>query len=161
MKPALGRRGRLDVVLAEAEVRIRHAGADFVDRVGDAGDAGNLLAVEPRGNRVDQLRDDERLLRVGLHDLRVDHLAGDVEKRGHVDAVARFQHAHAAALRGIERAHPLAAVGHQRLGQVADAEILRPQVAARGAPRAECATVCCGAVQFVAALQFTIFDGHV
>ena len=87
------------------------------------------------GNRVDELRADERLLRVGLHDLRVDHLARDVEERGHVDAVARFQHAHAAGAARVEHPHPLAAVGHQRLGQVADAEILRLQVAARGALR--------------------------
>ena len=154
---ALGRRRRFDVVLAEAEVRIRHAGADFVDRVGDARDAGNLLAVEPRGNRVDQLRDDERLLRVGLHDLRVDHLARDVQKRGHVDAVARLQHAHAAGAARVEHPHPLAAVGHERLGQVANAEVLRLQMAL--AKRlGKMADGLLGAVQVVAALEFSVFQ---
>ena len=107
-----------------------------------------------------QLRDDERLLRVGLHDLRVDHLAGDVQKRGHVDAVGRFEHAHAAGAARVEHPHPLAAVGHQRLGQVADAEVLRLQMAARAAPRSD-ADGLLGAVQVVAALQFAVFESHV
>ena len=103
---------------------------------------------------------DERLLRVGLHDLRVDHLAGDVEERGDIDAVARFQHAHAAGAARIEHADPFAAVGHERLGQVADAEVLRLEMAfAQGF--GEMADGLLGAVEVVAAFEFAVFQSHV
>ena len=47
----------------------------------------------------------------------------------HVDAVARFQHAHAAGTARVEHAHPFAAVGHQRFRQIANAELLRLEMA--------------------------------
>jgi hypothetical protein len=48
----LGRRRRLDVVFAETQVRIRHAGSDFANRVADARDAWDFFAVEARGKEA-------------------------------------------------------------------------------------------------------------
>ncbi len=156
---ALRGRRRLDVVLAEAQVGIGHAGRHLLDPLGDPADARNLLTVHPRRDGVDQFRADERLLRVGLHDLRVDHLAGDIEERRHIDAVIRLQHADAAGAPRVEHPHPLAAVRHERLGQVANAEVFRLKV-----PLVECLGEMphglFGAVELVAALEFTIFHGH-
>ena len=70
---------------------------------------------------------DERLLRVGLHDLRVDHLAGDVREGGHVDAVAGLQQIDAAALSRVHLTDPLAG-SSVSLGQLADAEVLGLQM---------------------------------
>ena len=108
---------------------------------------------------LDELRDDERFLRVGLHDLRVDHLAGDVEKRRDVDAVARFEHAHAARAARIEQPHPLAAVRHQRLGQIANAEILGPQMPFAERLR-QMRHGLLGAIEFVTPLEFAVFESH-
>ena len=52
-----------------------------------------------------------------------------------VHAVAGFQQVHAAGRAGIESANPLVAVGHQRLGQVAEAEVLGLQLFSAGPRR--------------------------
>jgi hypothetical protein len=74
----------------------------FVDAVVDACDARDLLAIEPRRNRIDQPRSDKRLLRVRLEDSRINELPGDVQKRRGIDTVARLQHWRAAAAARIE-----------------------------------------------------------
>ena len=156
----LGGRGRFDVVLAEAQVRVRHAGVNRLDAVRDTGDARDLFAVEPRGNCVDQLGDDERLLGVGLHDLRVDHLAADVEKGGHVDAVARFEQLGAVAGARVHHPHPMVTVGHEGLGQVAEAEVVCLEMALLQR-FAQVGRRPLRAVQIVTSAEFTVFDAHV
>ena len=104
------------------------------------------------------LRDDERLLRVGLHDLRVDHLPGDVEERGHVDAVARFQHgSRRRALRGSRpRTHSWPS------GTRASARSRRLKSSARRCFCARASDKMLGgllrAVEVVATLEFAVFD---
>lgn len=154
---ALGSRWRFDVILAKAQAGIRHAGMHLIEIAIHAGHAGNLLAVEPRGNRVDELRHHERLLRVGLHDLGIDHLASDVEKRGHIDPVSRFHQRHARAVARIEAADPFVSVGHQPFGQIAQAEVLGPQVMA-GQRFAQMRDSALGAVEFITSFQFASFD---
>ena len=151
----LGGRRRFDVILAEADRRIGHAGPNLGNVVDDAGNAGDLFPVEPGGNGGNQPRHDEFLALVGLHDLGVDDLAGDVGEGGHVDAVARFLHEPAAAR--IERIEPLAAVGHQPLGQGANAEILGPHLP-RGQRLAEVGDRLFGSFEFVTAFHFSGFD---
>jgi len=134
-----------------------------VDRfnvVRHARDAGYFLAVEPRGNGVHQTADHERLLRVGFHDLGIDHLAGDVEKRGHVHAVGHFQQADTFLRPRIEAAHPVRAVRNERFGQIAEAQFLRLDLPL--AQRlAKMGRGLLGTIQIVTAFQFSIFDSHV
>ena len=125
-EPALGGLRGVDIVLAEAQAGIGHSGANLGHRVAQAAYAGNPLAVQPRRNRVDQLRQHERLLVIRVEDLRLNDLAGDVREGGHVHRLAGLQQAHAALAR-IHLPHPLGA--NRRLGQFADAEIRRPEVA--------------------------------
>ena len=150
----LGRRGRLDVVLAQADAGIGHPRPHFVRLVADAADAGNLLAVEAGGNRAHQLRDHERLLRVGVEEVRINDLPGDVGKGAHVHGVAGLQQADAAAA-GVHPFHPLRA--HRRLGQLPKAEILGLQM-----PRAQrLAEMLHGPLRTAALvhlLQFTVLD---
>ena len=67
---------------------------------------------------------------------------------------------HAAGAARIEHADPLVAVGHQRLGQVADAEILRLADALLASASDRWRDGLLGAVQFVAALEFTVFESR-
>ena len=105
----LGRGRGLDVVFAEADVRIGHPGPDLGDLVADPADAGDLLAVQTRGDGLHQARDDERVLLVGFEDPGVNHLAGDVEEGRQIDRLTRLQQMDAARTARVQHADPLAA----------------------------------------------------
>ena len=112
---------RIDVILAETQVGVRHAGSDLGGFVAHAPDAQNPLAVEPGGNRADELRDHKRLLLVCLQDLRPDHLPGDIREGRHVHGLAGFQQCRAPVAR-IHLPHSFAA--QRGLSKFPNAEIL-------------------------------------